>query len=105
MADPQVIIVKWLFRGNCFLTKNRSSAWTKLRELDSPLIHRKPRGEARVPTNISLSIANRRDRNKKNAADLTAVLFLIPSIACLGSITLCFECHAFERAVIQMADE
>jgi hypothetical protein len=62
-------------------------------------------GEDPVPTNISLSIADRRDRDKKNAADLTAILFLIPIIACLVSISLCFECHAFECAVIQMADE
>lgn len=58
-----------------------------------------------MPTNISLSVADRRDRDRKNAADLTAFLFLIPLIACLVSITLCFESRAFECAVIQMADE
>lgn len=58
-----------------------------------------------VPTNISLSIEERRDRDRKNVADLTAFLFLIPLIACLMSVTLSFECHAFECAIVQMAGE
>ncbi len=55
-----------------------------------------------MPTDISLSIEERRLARKKEAADLRAYLLLIPLIACLLSIALSMESRAFECAVVSM---
>ncbi len=48
-----------------------------------------------MPTDIFLSIEERRLAREKEAADLGAYLFLIPLIACLVSIALSVEFPAF----------
>ena len=58
-----------------------------------------------MPTDVLLSVAERRARKKKDSADLIAIIFLVPAIACLFSCSLSLECRAFECAVIQMAGE
>ena len=58
-----------------------------------------------MPTEVLLSVTERRDRDRKNAADLRAYLLLIPLIACLFSILLAFESRAFEAVFIELADE
>jgi hypothetical protein len=56
-------------------------------------------GEIPVPTDVLLSIEERRLRKIKQAADLKACLLLIPQIVCLGSIILGMECPAFAAAI------
>lgn len=56
-----------------------------------------------MPTDVLLSVAQRRARDKKDAADLKAIVFLVPMIACLLSLSLCVECHAFQCALLQLA--
>jgi len=58
-----------------------------------------------MPTDILVSVAERRERQKRNAADLIAMLVVVPLIACLFSITLCFESRAFECVTVLMATE
>lgn len=58
-----------------------------------------------MPTEVLLSVTERRDRDRKNAADLRTCLLLIPLIACLFSIFLAFESRAFEAVVIELAEE
>jgi hypothetical protein len=58
-----------------------------------------------MPTDVLLSIEERRVAKKKEAADLRAYLFLIPVIACLFSILLCVESYAFQGALIMLGTE
>jgi hypothetical protein len=58
-----------------------------------------------MPTDILVSVAERRIREKRDAADLIAIVFLIPMIACLLSCALSFECRAFEYALVEMGTE
>ena len=55
-----------------------------------------------MPTNVVLSIAERRAAERKSAADLRAYLLLLPLIFCLCSIILCAESRAFECALIAL---
>jgi hypothetical protein len=54
----------------------------------------------RNATNVLLSIEERRAAESKQAAYLQAMLLLIPLAACLFSMLLCVESHAFECAII-----
>lgn len=56
-----------------------------------------------MPTDLLASVSDRRDRDRKNAADLLAILVLVPLIACLLSIALSYESVAFETAFIRMS--
>jgi hypothetical protein len=56
-----------------------------------------------MPTDILLSIEQRRLARKKEAADLTAYLLLIPLIVCLVSIALSVNSHAFACAIVHLA--
>ena len=47
-------------------------------------------------------VEQRRRRDKKEAADLRAYLVLVPLIACLFSVLLSMESHAFECAFVQL---
>ncbi len=58
-----------------------------------------------MPTDVLLSIEERRLAKKKEAADLRAYLFLIPLIGCLFSILLSMECQAYECALIMLGIE
>jgi len=60
---------------------------------------------APLPTEILLSVSQRRARDQRNAADFLAYLILIPLAACLFSIVLSFEYEAFEAVFIQMVAE
>jgi hypothetical protein len=55
-----------------------------------------------MPMDLLLSIEQRRRRDKKEAADLRAYLVLVPLIACLFSVLLSMESHAFECAFVQL---
>jgi hypothetical protein len=59
-------------------------------------------GKFLMPTDVLLSIEERRLARLKEAADLRAYLFLIPLAVCLLSIILSVESHAFECALIHM---
>jgi hypothetical protein len=56
-----------------------------------------------MPTEISLSIEQRIAAEKRKAADLLAILVLVPTIMCLSSILLAVESRAFECALIATA--
>jgi hypothetical protein len=58
-----------------------------------------------VPTEILLSLAERRGRETKDTADLFAIVFLVPMIARSLSCALSLECRAFECAFLQMGIE
>jgi hypothetical protein len=58
-----------------------------------------------MPTDVLLSIAERRVARRKEVADLGAYLLLIPLIACLGSIILTLEYPAFATAVIAAGEQ
>ena len=58
-----------------------------------------------MPTDILLSISERRAAERKNAADLRAFLLLIPLIICLLSIALSVESHAVECAIVELGTE
>ena len=58
-----------------------------------------------MPTDVLVSVSDRRDRDRKNGADLLVILFLVPLIACLFSIALSYESLAFETTLIQMSDD
>jgi hypothetical protein len=58
-----------------------------------------------VPTDVLLSIRERRAAERRTAANLRAILLLIPLIACLISITLSVESRAFEFAIIELGAE
>jgi hypothetical protein len=57
-------------------------------------------GESPMPTDILLSIEQKRLARKKEAADLRAMLLLVPLIMCLFSIVLAVESHAFECTLV-----
>ena len=58
-----------------------------------------------MPTDVLLSVQERRARVRKSGSDLHAYLLLVPLIACLFSIILSFESRAFEAVFIELADE
>ena len=58
-----------------------------------------------MPTDVCISVSDRRGRDRKNAADRLAILFLLPLIACLFSIALAYESVAFETTLIQMGED
>ena len=57
---------------------------------------------APMPTDILLSVEQRRIAERKNSADLRVILLLLPLIACLLSIILSVESAAFEGALVTM---
>jgi hypothetical protein len=59
-------------------------------------------GELEMPTDILLSIEERRVAKKKEAADLRAYLLLVPLIICLVSILLGTESHAYACALTML---
>ena len=55
-----------------------------------------------MPTDVLLSIEQKIAAEKKNAANLFAMLFLVPVIACLGSILLSLNSQAFAAVVLAL---
>ena len=58
-----------------------------------------------MPTDVCISVSDRRGGDRKNAADRLAILFLLALIACLFSIALAYESVAFETTLIQMGED
>ena len=56
-----------------------------------------------MPTDVVRSFADRRARDKKSAADLRAVVLLIPMIVCLLSLSLSLEYPAIQTGLVSMA--
>ena len=52
-----------------------------------------------MPTDVLRTIEQRIAAEKRNAADLFAILVLVPTIMCLVSILLSAESYAFECAL------
>ena len=52
-----------------------------------------------MPTDVLLAIEQRVAVEKREAADLLAILLLVPLVACLFSILLSVQSQAFESAL------
>ncbi len=55
-----------------------------------------------MPTDVLLPFQRRRAEKKREAADLQAILLLIPLIACLVSVLLSVQSLAFESAIVTL---
>jgi hypothetical protein len=71
----------------------------------SPVSAQTTRGEGFVPTDVLLAFTRRRREKNREAADLQAILLLIPMVACLYSILLSVESLAFESAMVTLGLE
>lgn len=58
-----------------------------------------------MPTDVLVALRERRAVERRKAADLMAILLLIPLIACLISIALSVESRAFEFAIVELGAE
>lgn len=56
-----------------------------------------------MPTDVVRSLADKRVRDKKSAADRKAVVLLIPMVACLLSLCLSLVYPAIQSGLVIMA--